>query len=90
MYLAKCVKVEFKLEISVDVALSECTPTGTAPRKVTSGFNMFKEAITGSSPLNVSKNQCKLFWDHKHSTALIVIVCLLQKCLSFPLILPFQ
>lgn len=32
MYLAKCVKVEFKLEISVDLASSEQAPTDTAPR----------------------------------------------------------
>jgi len=57
---------------------------------VTSGFDVFKEAITGNSLLSVSKNQCKLFWDHKHSTALIIIVCLLQKLLSFPLMLSLQ
>lgn len=32
MYLAKCIKVEFKVEISVDLASSEQAPTDTAPR----------------------------------------------------------
>lgn len=32
MYLSKCVKVEFKLEISIDLASSEQAPTDTAPR----------------------------------------------------------
>lgn len=32
VYLAKCVKVELKLEISVDLESSEQAPTDTAPR----------------------------------------------------------